>query len=125
MGDVDTWMGVITAVTTALLGLVVWMIKDTRTAKRTAKETADGTTALLREGLQVILREQLVKAHATILKQGHVTASQRASFVETDSLYVRLGGNGPTSHLTEDLARFRIVADDDPHLAEWSDHDHR
>lgn len=118
MGALDTWMGVITAVVTALLGLVVWMVKDSHTAKRTTKESADGTTALLREGLQVILREQLVKAHATILRQGYVTASQRASFVETDSLYVRLGGNGPTSHLTEDLARFNIFADDDPRLTE-------
>ena len=98
---------VITAITTALAGLVVWLIQE----RRKAKALADQKDTVLEAAMLVLIRNQLVLAHKVAIESWTITISQKQSFVEMHDIYVKLGGNGPASHLLEDLARVRLVSD--------------
>ena len=97
----------ITAITTALAGLVVWLIQE----RRKAKALADQKDSVLEQAMLVLIRNQLVIAHKAAFETLSITISQRQSFVEMHDIYVKLGGNGPASHLLEDLTHVRLVPD--------------
>ena len=98
---------IITAASSAGFGLLVWFIQESRRAKETAAKTANA----MDRALLVLIRNQLISAHRTAVKTWEITTAEKQSFREMHDLYITLGGNGPTSHLIDDLERVRLVAD--------------
>ena len=101
------FMPVITAVTTATVGLVVWFIQENR-KDRALEERRD---SVLEAAMLVLIRNQLVTAHKVAIDVGLITISQKQSFIEMHDLYLKLGGNGPSSHLLDDLNRVKLTSD--------------
>lgn len=97
----------ITAVTTALAGLVVWLIQERRKTKA-LNEQKDG---VLEQAMLVLIRDRLVIAHKAAVSKWTITIAEKQSFVELHTMYMALGGNGPASHLLEDLDRVKLVSD--------------
>lgn len=97
----------ITTVATAIVGLLVWFVQEKRKEKALMAMKED----ILQAALIVLIRNQLVNAHRTAIDMGALTTSQKQSFVEMFDLYIKLGGNGSTSHLLDDINRVQLVAD--------------
>lgn len=97
----------VSAAVTAAGGLLVWYIKEARTARIQARQQAD----LISSALVVLIRNQLVMTHRSAIGRSEITIAERQSFREMHKLYVGLGGNGPTSHLAEDIDRLRVIVD--------------
>ena len=98
---------IITAVVTAATGLIVWFVQENRKA-RALEAQKEG---VLESAMLVLIRNQLVTAHKLAIDSWQITISQKQSYVEMHDLYIKLGGNGPSSHLLEDLGRVKLVAD--------------
>ena len=101
------FMPVITAIITAAVGLLVWFIQENRKAKALEAQKE----GVLESAMLVLIRNQLVTAHKLAIDSWQITISQKQSYVEMHDLYIKLGGNGPASHLLEDLNRVKLVTD--------------
>ncbi len=101
------FMPVITAITTAAVGLLVWFIQENRKAQALEAQKE----GVLETAMLVLIRNQLVMAHKLAIDSWEITISQKQSYVEMHDLYIKLGGNGPASHLLEDLNRVKLVTD--------------
>ena len=92
---------------TGAVGLAVWFIQETRKSHALRKKADDTTEKIV----FVLLRDRLVAAHKRIIEDWSVTTSELQSFREMHQLYIEAGGNGPASHLIEDIERVKLVAD--------------
>lgn len=101
------FMPAITTALTAATSLIVWVIQENR--KERALEAQKDS--VLETALLVLIRNQLVTVHRAAVDSWEITISQKQSYEEMHDLYIRLGGNGPASHLLEDLNRVKLVAD--------------
>ena len=97
----------INIIITGTVGLAVWFVQETRKT-RALRKKADDTTEKI---VFVLLRDRLVAAHKRIIEDWRVTTSELQSFREMHQLYIEAGGNGPASHLIEDIERVKLVAD--------------
>ena len=102
---------VVPVVATALSGLAVWAIKDARRVKIESASEAKDAMELMTGAILVLIRHQLVRAHYSAVSREVITISERQSFLEMSQLYRNLGGNGPATHLVEDIKRLPIVPD--------------
>lgn len=105
--DSNVVAAAVTAVVTAAGSALLWLLKERKRDHDSVKNQEN----LIVASMLVLLRNQLVTAHKLAIKNSIITISEKQSFLETHQLYKNLGGNGPTSHLVEDISRLRVVAD--------------
>ena len=91
---------------TGTVGLVVWFIQESRKT-RALRKKADDTTEKI---VFVLLRDRLVVEHKRIIASWRITTAELQSFREMHQLYIEAGGNGPASHLIEDIERVKLVS---------------
>ena len=92
---------------TGLVSILVWYVKERRREAKLARE--GGTT--IEQALLALIRNKMVERHTTYIKKWEITTAEKQSFQELHQMYIKLGGNGPTSHLIDDLDRVRLVVD--------------
>lgn len=107
---------VVPIVATALAGLGVWAVKDAKKMKldtmeesKEARKASDETILVVKLAMVTLLRQKMVETHRKCLVMGQIHMSERANFFEMHSTYTMLGGNGVTSHLTEDIKKLPVV----------------
>ena len=96
----------INIIITGIVGLVVSFIQEARKTHALRKKANDTTEKIV----FVLLRDRLIAAHKRIIEDWSVTTSELQSFREMHQLYIEAGGNGPASHLIEDIERVKLVA---------------
>ena len=92
---------------TGAVGLAVWFIQESRKS-RALRKKADDTIEKI---VFALLRARLVAEHKRIIASWRITTSELQSFREMHQLYLEAGGNGPASHLIEDIERVKLVSD--------------
>ena len=92
---------------TGAVGLAVWFIQESRKSRALRKKVDDTTEKIV----FVLLRDRLVAEHKRVIKAYSITVAELQSFREMHQLYIEAGGNGPASHLIEDIERVKLVAD--------------
>lgn len=105
--DASVIAAVATAVVTAAGSAILWLMKERKREQSDMKNQEN----LILTAMLVLLRNQLVTAHRVAITNSEITISEKQSFLETHQLYTRLGGNGPASHLTDDIAKLRVIPD--------------
>lgn len=94
-------------IVTGVVGLAVWFVQEAR-RNHALRKKADDTTEKI---VFVLLRDRLIAEHKRIIAAWSVTTSELQSFREMHQLYIEAGGNGPASHLIEDIAHVKLVSD--------------
>lgn len=102
---------ILIAVVTALLGLAVWFVKTTKTARDAAVHAAATSEDIMVKTMLVLLRNQLMAAHRNAVSNWEITIEEKNSFHEMHDLYIDLGGKPPASRLINDLDKVKLVVD--------------
>lgn len=103
----------------SLIGLLIWMVKQGRTAKfeaiRSAKvtdEKVENAAAAQNESVKVILRQLMTSQHRSVVKRGEMSIREKKAYIDMHNAYIGMGGNGYASHMLEDLSNINLVTDD-------------
>lgn len=96
-----------TAVVTAAVGLVVWLVQERRRSAALMRKQ----TSVVEKAMLVLLRNQLVNTHRFAIGRWSITTAELQDFREAHELYIQLGGNGPVSHLMVDLEKVKLIID--------------
>lgn len=92
---------------TGVVGLAVWLVQEHRKERALRRKDKSTTEKIV----FVLLRDRLVAEHKRIISEWSVTRSELQSFREMYDLYIEAGGNGPASHLIDDIKRVKLVSD--------------
>lgn len=92
---------------TGTVGLAVWLIQEHRKTRALRSKQSTATEKIV----FVLLRDRLVVEHKRIIASWKITTAELQSFREMHQLYIEAGGNGPASHLIEDIERVKLVSD--------------
>lgn len=119
----------ITTLIPALVGLVVWTVKETRKTRletQEALEAAQGETMRkiaetlelvrtsseeTRKATKISLRTQMNGLHTNAIDRRWITTKDKQAYLEAHYMYLQLGGNGVTSHLLSEIERVELVVE--------------
>lgn len=96
---------VLSSLVTALFGIILWYMKD-RGRKR---ELTKGEMRSMKMAILSMLRNKIVEKHSETVERWSITTAELQSFREMHQIYVDMGGNGPASHLLDDVERVKLV----------------
>lgn len=107
-------------VLTALIGYIVWSIKEQKTQKKLDNIARDKRLAeekKMREsnnkGTMLLLRVQLIEYHDKYVKKGSIPSYAYQNFLEMYEVYHELGGNGMVTKMKEEIEELHFKRKED------------
>lgn len=107
-------------VLTALIGYIVWSIKEQKTQKKLDNIARDERLAeekKMREsnnkGTMLLLRVQLIEYHDKYVKKGSIPSYAYQNFLEMYEVYHELGGNGMVTKMKEEIEELHFKRKED------------
>lgn len=111
----QTYLIALPVVLTALLGYIVWMLKEQKEQKKIdIKERNERIEAerKLREnnskGTMLLLRVQLIEYHNKYIKLGDIPSYAYENFLEMYDAYHALGGNGMITKMKNEIEELHL-----------------
>lgn len=111
----QTYLIALPVVLTALLGYIVWMLKEQKEQKKIdIKERNERIEAerKLREnnskGTMLLLRVQLIEYHNKYIKVGDIPSYAYENFLEMYDAYHALGGNGMITKMKNEIEELHL-----------------
>lgn len=88
---------ILTAVSTALVGYLVWLAQKTYTNKSASARA-----------IKALLRAEIRERHHHYTDRGYITSHELDEFNEMFATYKELGGNGTAEKMNDDVSRLTI-----------------
>ena len=106
----QTYMIALPVILTALLGYIVWLLKEQKNQKKIDKEERDARIEAekqLREknsrGTMLLLRVQLIEYHDKYMELGEIPSYAYDNFNDMYDVYHSLGGNGMVTKMKQEI----------------------
>lgn len=102
-------MPIILCIAGALMGYIVWLLKETRKENReTTKATQNELTAI-KNGVKLVLRRDIISEHAKyVVDKNPMPPLIYDNLCEEYEAYKTLGGNGMVKKLMDDLGKANV-----------------
>lgn len=111
----QTYLIALPVVLTALLGYIVWMLKEQKKQKKIDTKERDERIEAerkLREnnskGTMLLLRVQLIEYHNKYIKLGDIPSYAYENFLEMYNTYHALGGNGMITKMKSEIEELHL-----------------
>lgn len=111
----QTYMISLPVILTALLGYIVWMLKEQKKQKQIDAEERDArikSERQLREnnskGTMLLLKVQLIEYHDKYMELGEIPSYAYNNFNEMYDVYHRLGGNGMVTKMKQEIEALHL-----------------
>ena len=111
----QTYLITLPVVLTALLGYIVWMLKEQKKQKKIDTKERDERIEAerkLREnnskGTMLLLRVQLIEYHNKYIKLGDIPSYAYENFLEMYNTYHALGGNGMITKMKSEIEELHL-----------------
>ena len=111
----QTYLIALPVVLTALLGYIVWMLKEQKKQKKIDTKERDERIEAerkLREnnskGTMLLLRVQLIEYHNKYIKLGDIPSYAYENFLEMYDAYHALGGNGMITKMKNEIEELHL-----------------
>jgi len=93
----QTYITALPIILTALMGYVVWMLKN-------QKKDRDANS----EGTMLLLRVQLIEYHDKYMRLGSIPSYAYENFCEMYNAYHKLGGNGMITKMMHEIEELHL-----------------
>lgn len=93
----STYMIVLPIIVTALMGYVVWLLKN-------QKKDRDANS----KGTMLLLRVQLIEYHDKYMRLGSIPSYAYDNFCEMYNAYHKLGGNGMITKMMHEIEELHL-----------------
>ena len=105
----DVIMPIILCVAGAMMGYMVWLLKETRKENReTTKATQEELNAI-KNGVKLVLRRDIISEHAKyVVDKNPMPPLIYDNLCEEYEAYKTLGGNGMVKKLLDDLGKANV-----------------
>lgn len=112
---IQTYVTVLSVVLTALMGYIVWLLKEQR--KQKAVDVAERNARIRQEqeernnnsrGTMLLLRVQLIEYHDKYMKSGAIPSYAYENFTEMYKAYHALGGNGMITKMMHEIEELHL-----------------
>lgn len=112
---IQTYVTVLSVVLTALMGYIVWLLKEQR--KQKAVDIAERNARIRQEqeernnnsrGTMLLLRVQLIEYHDKYMKSGTIPSYAYENFTEMYKAYHALGGNGMITKMMHEIEELHL-----------------
>lgn len=100
--------GAIGSTFTALVGYVVWRVKNRHTYQLELTKKGEEDLSLRREGLMYILRQMLIHTYREAESRGYTNHQEFSGFMSMYSVYTEMGGNGYITRLSKLMEQMDI-----------------
>lgn len=111
----QTYMIALPVILTALLGYIVWLLKEQKNQKKIDKEERDTRIEAekqLREknsrGTMLLLRVQLIEYHDKYMELGEIPSYAYDNFNDMYDVYHSLGGNGMVTKMKQEIEELHL-----------------
>lgn len=111
----QTYMIALPVILTALLGYIVWLLKEQKNQKKIDKEERDTRIEAekqLREknsrGTMLLLRVQLIEYHDKYMELGEIPSYAYDNFNDMYDVYHSLGGNGMVTKMKQEIEALHL-----------------
>ena len=112
---IQTYVTVLSVVLTALMGYIVWLLKEQR--KQKAVDIAERNARIRQEqeernnksrGTMLLLRVQLIEYHDKYMNIGNIPSYAYENFTEMYKAYHALGGNGMITKMMHEIEELHL-----------------
>ena len=112
---IQTYVTVLSVVLTALMGYIVWLLKEQR--KQKAVDIAERNARIRQEqeernnnsrGTMLLLRVQLIEYHDKYMNSGNIPSYAYENFTEMYKAYHALGGNGMITKMMHEIEELHL-----------------
>ena len=112
---IQTYVTVLSVVLTALMGYIVWLLKEQR--KQKAVDIAERNARIRQEqeernnnsrGPMLLLRVQLIEYHDKYMNIGNIPSYAYENFTEMYKAYHALGGNGMITKMMHEIEELHL-----------------
>lgn len=111
----QTYMIALPVILAALLGYIVWLLKEQKNQKKIDKEERDTRIEAekqLREknsrGTMLLLRVQLIEYHDKYMELGEIPSYAYDNFNDMYDVYHSLGGNGMVKKMKQEIEELHL-----------------
>lgn len=111
----QTYMIALPVILTALLGYIVWMLKEQKKQKQIDIQERDARIEKEKElrennskGTMLLLRVQLIEYHDKYMELGEIPSYAYDNFNEMYDVYHRLGGNGMVTKMKQEIEALHL-----------------
>ena len=99
----------IASLAVGILGFVLQsVIKENRELKQKREDEYTKEWAAIKDGLQCMLRDTLIRNHKKYAEQGYITTHGLQNWILMYKAYHELGGNGMIDHMKEEIEELQI-----------------
>lgn len=111
----QTYMIALPVILTALLGYIVWMLKEQKKQKQIDIQERDARIEKEKElrennskGTMLLLRSQIIGYHDKYMELGEIPSYVYDNFNEMYDVYHKLGGNGTATKMKQEIEALHL-----------------
>lgn len=111
----QTYMIALPVILTALLGYIVWLLKEQKNQKKIDKEERDARIEAEKElreknskGTMLLLKVQLIEYHDNYMELGEIPSYAYDNFNDMYDVYHSLGGNGMVTKMKQEIEELHL-----------------
>lgn len=111
----QTYMIVLPVILAALLGYIVWLLKEQKKQKKIDKEERDARIEAEKElreknskGTMLLLKVQLIEYHDKYMELGEIPSYAYDNFNDMYDVYHSLGGNGMVTKMKQEIEELHL-----------------
>lgn len=111
----QTYMIALPVILTALLGYIVWLLKEQKNQKKIDEQERNARIEVEKElrennskGTMLLLRVQLIEYHDKYMKLGEIPSYAYENFNDMYEVYHKLGGNGMATKMKQEIDELHL-----------------
>lgn len=105
----------LSVVSALLVFILQGAIRENRQLRQTKKADADKKEQAISDGVQSLLRIQLIEYHDKYMRQDSIPTYAYENWDDMFGAYKALGGNGAISRMNEDISHKRLGGKNEDH----------